>query len=169
MDKKRHLNYIVKQYHTDPNIKIWYEDLTTGKYTDQTENKFGITTVSPTDTEVGRFKELNRTKAPIGCIAIKVFEAKDEIHQRNMENAFKILCGDKRITSNGLTEYYNIPTETGIAFYESQGAIDVSNEFIDETLDDAGANKTRKKFNDPVKNFFHGKDNRLKWNQYEAY
>ena len=142
--KKRYLNYIVQQYHTDPNIQLLYRDLTTGEIIENTEIKCGITVIDSTSEEVGRFTELGRTKAPIGCIPVYVYEASSRSRQMASENAFKILCDALRCKSNGLTEYYNLDVSTAKKFYESQGLTDVSSEFIDERTDDAGAKKVRR-------------------------
>tara|TARA_R110000822_G_scaffold53048_4_gene136903 strand:+ start:92 stop:874 length:783 start_codon:yes stop_codon:yes gene_type:complete len=142
--KKRYLNYIVKQYHTDPNIQLLYRNLTTDELIEDTEIKCGITTIDSDSTDVGRFVELGRTKAPIGCIPVFVYEAPNKKTMWAVENGVKILCDNLRCKSNGLTEYYTLSVEAARKFYESQGLVDVSSEFIDESFDDVGAKQVRK-------------------------
>ena len=142
--KKRYLNYIVKQYHTDPNIQLLYRDRTTGELIEDTEIKCGITEIDNDSTDVGRFTELGRTKAPIGCLPIHVYESPTKKKMWAIESGIKILCDNIRCKSNGLTEYYTLSVEAARKYYESQGLVDVSSEFIDETYDDAGAKQVRK-------------------------
>jgi hypothetical protein len=147
--KKRYLNYIGRQYHTDPNIQLLYRDLTTDELIEDTEIKCGRTSIEADSTKALRFSELARTKAPIGWIPIKVFEAEDKVMQERIENAFKILCATKRCILNGPTEYFDLPVDTAVTFYKDQGAIDVSSEFLTKQFDkrsgltDSGAKKVR--------------------------
>jgi hypothetical protein len=175
--KKRYLNYIVQQYHTEPNIKIWYEDLETGEMTDKTEIKCGRAMIdadiSGNDnrrwdkdgdfvsheqavTELSRVQELGKTKAPIGCIAVNVVEAKSYQSMLDNEQLFKIMWHDKRCVTNGLTEYYREDAQTAMdaLMLPSRGNKDVTTEFIDgSVVIDAGAKKVRtdKKVNEQLK------------------
>jgi len=142
-NKDRFLNYIGVQFHSDPNINLQMIDATTGEILDP-EIKCGITVINKDTTDIGRVTELGRTKAPIGWLILKVYESKNRKQQMRVENAFKILCDNVRCKTNGLTEYYRLPVDTAVKFYEDQGLIDVSAELIDEYQDDAGAKQVRR-------------------------
>jgi len=141
--KQRFLNYIGVQYHTDPNINLQMVDATTGETLDP-EIKCGITVVDSETTDIGRFTELGRTKAPIGWVMLKVYESPSRKFMFRIENSFKALCEQLRCTTNGLTEYYRLPVETAVKFYENWGLVDVTEEFTDSN-DDAVAIKVRNK------------------------
>jgi len=143
MSNDRFLNYIGVQFHSDPNINLQMVDATTGEILDP-EIKCGITVINKDTTDIGRVAELGRTKAPIGWLILKVYESKNRKQQMRVENAFKILCDNVRCKTNGLTEYYRLPVDTAVKFYEDQGLIDVSAELIDEYQDDAGAKQVRR-------------------------
>ena len=142
-NKDRFLNYIGVQFHSDPNINLQMVDATTGEILDP-EIKCGITVINSDTTDIGRVAELGRTKAPIGWLILKVYESKTRKQQMRVENAFKILCDNVRCKTNGLTEYYRLPVDTAVKFYEDQGLVDVSAELIDEYQDDAGAKQVRR-------------------------
>jgi len=142
-NKDRFLNYIGVQFHSDPNINLQMVDATTGEILDP-EIKCGITVINSDSKDIGRVAELGRTKAPIGWLILKVYESNNRKQQLRAENAFKILCDNVRCKTNGLTEYYRLPVDTAVKFYEEMGLVDVSSELIDERDDDAGAKQVRK-------------------------
>jgi len=165
--KKRYLNYIGRQYHADPNIQLLYRDLTTEELIEETEIKCGVTSIEADSTKhLIRFAQLAQTNAPIGWIPIRVFEAKDKVTQKRIESGFRILCSALRCKSKGYTEYYDLPVDTAVKFYEDQGAIDVSSEFLTEQFDKrsgfttGGAKKVRKdsKASDAMEARFKGYD-----------
>ncbi len=146
--KERFLNYIGIQFHTDPNIDLKLVNSTTGEELDP-PIKCGITVMNAESTEVLRFEELGRTKAPIGWMPIYVAESSSRQMQMRIENGFKILCDNVRVKTNGLTEYYDLSIDAAIKYYENQGAKDVCSEFLTEQfhnqsgLTTGGAKKVR--------------------------
>ena len=75
---------------------------------------------------------------------LKVYESKNRKQQMRIENSFKILSDGVRCKTNGSTEYYRLPVDTAVKFYENWNLVDVTEEFTDSN-DDAVAIKVRNK------------------------